>query len=101
MTTDLRTVSDAEFASLADSAATDEGRPMLSDADIVARIRTCLSRQAQIDATTVDMTAKHGIVILHGGVRCWSEWQLVERVAWSTPSVTDVDNHLVISYSTE
>jgi osmotically-inducible protein OsmY len=72
-----------------------------SDAEIVARIGTCLSRQAQIDSNAVEVTAKNNAVILHGHVRCWSEWHIVERVAWSTPSVAEVHNHLVISYAEE
>jgi osmotically-inducible protein OsmY len=74
-------------------------RRALSDADIVARIGTCLSRQAQIDSTAVEVTAKNRAVTMHGHVRCWSEWQIAERVAWSMPSVTEVHNHLVISYA--
>jgi hypothetical protein len=78
MTIDLHVANHVTVAALFDDFVRAEvlSRRALSDADIVARIATCLS---------------------HGHVRCWSEWQIAERVAWSMPSVTEVHNHLVIS----
>jgi osmotically-inducible protein OsmY len=99
MTIDLHVANHVTVAALFDDFVRAEvlSRRALSDADIVARIATCLSRQAQIDSTAVQITAKNRAVTMHGHVRCWSEWQIAERVAWSMPSVTEVHNHLVIS----
>jgi osmotically-inducible protein OsmY len=101
MTIDVHEANSFTVAALFDDLSRAEGssRRALSDADIVARIATCLSRQAQIDSTAVAITAKNRAVTMHGHVRCWSEWHIVERVAWSMPSVTEVHNHLVISYT--
>lgn len=76
----------------------DSRNPTMSDADIVSHLRETLSRLAQISASAIRVTAANHVVTMHGHVRCWSEWHIVERVAWSTPSVAAVHNNLLIHY---
>lgn len=74
------------------------GQPAIGDTGTVADIRQTLSRLAQIDATAIDVAVAKHVVALHGYVRCWSERDIVDQVAWSAPGVAAVHNHLVISY---
>jgi hypothetical protein len=36
-------------------------------------------------------------IILHGRIRSWSEREKAERVAWSVPGVSQVENYLVVT----
>jgi osmotically-inducible protein OsmY len=38
-----------------------------------------------------------GEVILKGTVRSWIEREEAERVAWSAPGVTKVEDHIIVS----
>jgi osmotically-inducible protein OsmY len=64
--------------------------------DVRARIELAFKRSAQIDANHVRIEAHDGTIVLKGRVSSWSERAEAERVAWTAPGVTVVDNRLAV-----
>jgi osmotically-inducible protein OsmY len=60
------------------------------------RIKDALIRSAETDADHITVDVEGDKVILKGTVRSWAERQEAERVAWSAPGVTSVDNRIVV-----
>jgi osmotically-inducible protein OsmY len=60
------------------------------------RIKDALIRSAETDADHITVDVEGGKVILKGTVRSWAERQEAERVSWSAPGVTSVDNRIVV-----
>jgi osmotically-inducible protein OsmY len=54
-------------------------------------------RNAEVDANRITVEATGGEVVLKGTVRSWIEREEAERVAWSAPGVTAVDDRIVVS----
>jgi osmotically-inducible protein OsmY len=61
------------------------------------RIEEALVRNAETDAERITIEVQGDKVILKGAVRSWVEREEAERVAWSAPGVTAVDNQIIVS----
>jgi osmotically-inducible protein OsmY len=59
-------------------------------------IEDALVRSAETDAERITVTTEGHKVILRGTVRSWAERQEAERVVWSAPGVTEVENRITI-----
>ncbi|HEV7898278.1 MAG TPA: BON domain-containing protein [Planosporangium sp.] len=65
--------------------------------DLKHRIEHALIRSAATDARSINVEVQGDQVILTGTVRSWAEREEAERVAWSAPGVTRVDNRIVVT----
>lgn len=75
-----------------------EIKPQVSPTEIRRKIEDALRRAAEVDASNVTVEANGSEVILRGTVRSWAEREEAERVVWSAPGVTKVDNRITISF---
>lgn len=64
--------------------------------DVAGRIEAVFVREAGLGATKVVISAAGGQVVLSGQVRSWRERDLAERIAWSTPGVTEVTDRITV-----
>ena len=65
-----------------------------SPTDLKRKLEDALVRDAETDAQRIQIEVQGTKVILHGTVRAWAERQEAERVAWSAPGVTSVENRI-------
>ena len=72
-------------------------KPAVQPSDIQRKIQEAFKRSAEVDANRITVEAKGSEVILKGTVRSWMEREEAERVAWSAPGVTHVDDRIVVS----
>jgi osmotically-inducible protein OsmY len=66
--------------------------------EIKDQIEKALVRDAQTDARRISVEVDGNKVTLKGTVRSWAEREEAERVAWTAPGITRVDNQIVISF---
>ena len=59
-------------------------------------IEQALIRNAQFDASQINVEAVDGAVVLRGRVRSWAEKDEAENVAWSAPGVKKVENAVTV-----
>jgi osmotically-inducible protein OsmY len=72
-------------------------RPNVQPSELKRKIQDAFKRNAEVDANRITVEASGSEVILKGTVRSWIEREEAERVAWSAPGVTLVDDRIVVS----
>jgi osmotically-inducible protein OsmY len=72
-------------------------RPRAQPSEIKRKIQDAFRRSAEVDADHITVETNGSEVILKGTVRSWVEREEAERVAWSAPGVTMVDDRIVVS----
>jgi osmotically-inducible protein OsmY len=72
-------------------------KPAAKASDIQRKIQEAFKRSAEVDADRITVEAKGSEVILKGAVRSWIEREEAERVAWSAPGVTHVEDRIVVT----
>lgn len=60
------------------------------------KIAAAIKRNAELDATSIMVTASGGKVTLDGHVHSFFERQLAEQAAWSAPGVTEVEDRISV-----
>jgi osmotically-inducible protein OsmY len=63
-------------------------------AALKTQISSAFQRNAAIDANQIRVETSGNNVTLYGTVKSWAEKKEAERVAWSSPGVTSVDNQI-------
>jgi osmotically-inducible protein OsmY len=53
-------------------------------------------RNAEVDANRIAIDVQGSKAILKGTVRAWVEKEEAERVAWSAPGITSVENRITV-----
>jgi osmotically-inducible protein OsmY len=72
-------------------------KPKVQPSELQRKILEAFKRNAEVDADRITVEANGSEVILKGTVRSWIEREEAERVAWSAPGVTKVDDRIVVS----
>jgi len=72
-------------------------KPRAQPAEIKRKIQDAFKRNAEIDANQIVVEANGSEVVLKGKVRSWVEREEAERVAWSAPGVTKVEDRIVVA----
>jgi osmotically-inducible protein OsmY len=72
-------------------------KPRVQPSEVKKKIQEAFRRSAEVDANRIIVEADGGEVILKGTVRSWTERKEAERVAWSAPGVTKVEDRIVVS----
>jgi osmotically-inducible protein OsmY len=71
-------------------------RPSIGATDLKKKIEEALVRNARLDAEKITVEIQGSKAVLRGSVRSWVERQEAERVAWSAPGITEVENLLTV-----
>lgn len=71
--------------------------PSVERSELKQNIQDAFKRNAEVDANRIEVEANGSEVILKGTVRSWIEREEAERVAWSAPGVSRVDDRIVVS----
>jgi osmotically-inducible protein OsmY len=61
-------------------------------------IRRALERNADVEAASINIETSGSKVTLKGKVHSWSERNIVEQAAWSSPGVTAVEDDLQVIF---
>ncbi len=69
----------------------------VAPSDIEKAIKRALHRNAEIEASHIDVDIDGGKVTLKGDVKAWYERKLIEDAAWAAPGVTHVVDNLRVS----
>jgi osmotically-inducible protein OsmY len=71
-------------------------KPRATASELKKRIEESLVRNAQLDASRITVEVQGSKAILKGTVRAWVEKEEAERVAWSAPGITFVENRIML-----
>jgi osmotically-inducible protein OsmY len=72
-------------------------KPRVEPSELKRKIQEAFKRNAELDANRITVEAHGSEVILKGTVRSWIEREEAERVAWSAPGITHVEDRIVVS----
>jgi osmotically-inducible protein OsmY len=72
-------------------------KPQVTPSDIQRKIQEAFKRNAELDANRISVETNGSEVVLKGTVRSWIEREEAERVAWSAPGITKVEDRIVVS----
>jgi osmotically-inducible protein OsmY len=72
-------------------------KPKVEPSDLKRKIQEAFKRNAEVDANRITVETNGSEVVLKGTVRSWIERDEAERVAWSAPGITKVDDRIVVS----
>lgn len=73
-------------------------KPTAAPTAVKDAVEKALKRDAEVKAEQIIVSVDGGKVILAGTVGTWDEREEALVTAWNTPGVTQVDNHLAVSY---
>jgi osmotically-inducible protein OsmY len=73
-------------------------KPRVTPSELKEKIEQALIRNAMMDAQRITVEVQGSKVILKGTVRLWAERAEAERVAWSAPGVTSVENRITVAF---
>jgi osmotically-inducible protein OsmY len=69
-------------------------KPKVHAEDVQGKIRAALERNAEVEASRISVVVSGNKVTLSGRVNAWTEREAIERAAWSTPGVTEVEDRI-------
>lgn len=72
-------------------------KPSITPSEVKQKIMNAFKRNAEVDANRINVETHGSEVVLTGTVRSWIEREEAERVAWSAPDVSKVDDRIVVS----
>jgi osmotically-inducible protein OsmY len=72
-------------------------KPRTEPSEIKKKIMDAFKRNAEVDANRIVVETNGSEVVLKGTVRSWIEREEAERVAWSAPGVTKVEDRIVVA----
>jgi osmotically-inducible protein OsmY len=72
--------------------------PPADAGDVRHSIKQAMKRDAKVDAEGIAVETHNGTVKLSGFVRSWAEHDAAVDAAWAAPGVSDVDDHILVSY---
>jgi osmotically-inducible protein OsmY len=70
--------------------------PVADPGELKREIQDAFKRNAEFDAENITVEVDRSVVRLKGAVRSWAEREEAERVAWSAPGVTKVEDEIVV-----
>jgi osmotically-inducible protein OsmY len=72
-------------------------KPRAEPYEIKKKIMDAFKRNAEVDGNRIVVETNGGEVVLKGTVRSWIEREEAERIAWSAPGVTRVEDRIIVA----